>query len=207
MVINIKIISHRGNDNNEKKENIIDALISSLNKDYIDGIEFDIRKTKDNKFVISHSPFYNLELIKNKKRKELKLDNLNKLLKQINNKKIILIEIKEETDNYKKLIYYLNKILKKYKYLNIYICSFNYDLIKEIKQNYNYKCGLIISNILNRNKDYKIFDFISVKYNMENKYKDKELMLWTINNKDNIKKYKNKNLYIITDKPYLIKEI
>lgn len=43
------IISHRGNDKENFKENTILAIKNSLSKSYIDGVEFDIRLTRDKK--------------------------------------------------------------------------------------------------------------------------------------------------------------
>ena len=54
-----KFISHRGNDD-DLAENSKKAILNSLSKPYIDGVEFDIRITKDNKFVINHNATINL---------------------------------------------------------------------------------------------------------------------------------------------------
>ena len=51
----MKLISYRGNDNHKYKENTKEAILSSINQNYIDGVEFDIRLTKDNYFVIYHN--------------------------------------------------------------------------------------------------------------------------------------------------------
>lgn len=62
----MKIIAHRGNDNIHR-ENSIKGIINSLNKEYIDGAEFDIRLTKDNIFVLNHDPIYRGYIISNTK--------------------------------------------------------------------------------------------------------------------------------------------
>lgn len=93
------IISHRGNDKHSFKENTKKAIINCLNKEYIDGVEFDIRITKDKKFVLNHGFLNNGKIIKYNKYKNLSLDELNSVLKQLKTKKIIMIEIK---DNEKK---------------------------------------------------------------------------------------------------------
>ena len=93
------IISHRANDNHSFKENTIEAIKDVLNKDYIDGVEIDIRLTKDNKIVLYHSPIiYNLGLISNNNLKEIKkyANELNNVLKKIKTNKLILIDIKCE---------------------------------------------------------------------------------------------------------------
>ena len=53
----MKIIAHRGNDGIHK-ENSLEAIINSLNKKYVDGVELDVRLTKDKKLIINHDPFY-----------------------------------------------------------------------------------------------------------------------------------------------------
>lgn len=202
----MNLIAHRGNGNHKYRENTKEAILNILKEEYIDGVEFDIRLTKDKKFVLSHSPIYKDSLIKNKKMKDLQLNNLNEVLKSINTNKIILIDIKSELDNEKILVKKLYKIIKKYKYLNIYLSSFNYSLVKKIKEKFKNKVGIIISNVININKNIDNFDFIMKKYNVKKVY-DKETMIWTVNKKEIIKKYLNQNIFIITDKPYYINEI
>ena len=56
MVINMLIIAHRGNDG-INRENSKEAIVNSLNKEYVNGVEFDIRMTKDKEFILNHDPF------------------------------------------------------------------------------------------------------------------------------------------------------
>ena len=209
----MKIISHRGSGF-KYKPNTKQAILYSLNIDYIDGVEFDVRITKDKKIVIIHDPIINFVsngrgIVKNMKYKELlkynfgskenksKICLLDEILSLINNKKIVLIEIKEETDDYKDIVDIVYNIISKYD-LNIYIASFNYELIKYFKTKYN-KCGLIIGLGLNTKKLYNHFDFNVVSYNYRNRVDKKETFIWTINEvKKDIDNYN-----IITDKPYL----
>lgn len=208
-----KFIAHRGN-NVDKCENNLECLKQVLNYDYIAGIEIDIRQTKDFKLVLSHNSyirkdfnFYNIskltlkELKKNIykiKGEDFKISTLKELLSSINTNKIILLDIKDKIK-----INNLYNTIKKYKYLNIYICSFNYELVSLLKKTYpNLKVGLIIGYKMNENKDISIFDFISVHYNSVDKYK-KEHFIWTVNNISMLKNIK-KNLGIITDNSYIL---
>ena len=176
----MKIIAHRANDKDNLKENSKKAIINALNKNYIDGVEFDIRITKDNNFVLNHNSIYNNKLIKNTKLKDIKeLDILSDVLNDIKSNKIILIDIKIEDKDYISLANLLIKELKKYK-LNIYLCSFNYDLCLYLKNKTKHKIGLLISGVINKNKNYDIFDFISIKYT-EYKEVNKTIFVWTIN--------------------------
>ena len=54
----MKIIAHRG-IHDKYKPNTKEALLQALNESYIDGIELDIRITKDKKIVIIHDPIIN----------------------------------------------------------------------------------------------------------------------------------------------------
>ena len=115
------LISHRGNNNHDYKENTKEALITSYNAPYIDGIELDIRLTKDNVIVLSHDNITNGKIINKTKYKKIKhLDKLEDILKQLSDKKKIIIDIKEEN---KKIIDTLYDTIKNYNY-KFYICSF-----------------------------------------------------------------------------------
>ena len=50
------LIAHRANDNHDFSENSQNAIVDCLNKDYIVGIEIDVRITKDRKLVLIHDP-------------------------------------------------------------------------------------------------------------------------------------------------------
>ena len=212
----MKIISHRGSNVSVYNKNTKEALLSALKTNFIDGIEFDIRITKDKKIVIIHDPIINFVsdgcgLVSKMKLRKLKKYNfgskeypskictLEELLESINNNKIILIELKFEGNNYKEFVDIVYSIIKKYK-LNIYICSFNYELIKYFYTKYN-KCGLLIGNLINTKKLYNHFYFNIVSYHYRYIISKKETFLWTINEyKSDLDKF-----YVITDYPYLFK--
>ena len=59
----MKFIAHRGLDKHNFKENSIEAFKYCFNSSYIDGVEMDVRLTRDKKVVISHDDYdgiYNL---------------------------------------------------------------------------------------------------------------------------------------------------
>lgn len=163
-------ISHRGNYNSIC-ENKISCLINTIKKSNVDGIETDVRKTKDNIFVLSHDSLFG-QIEKRNYKNEPKLETL---LENMNNK-LLFLDLKCNK-NYKEYFYYLNNLLNEFD-LNIYLCSFNYELIKYIKENYPYKCGLIIGKSINIDKNYKIFDFVSVKSNSLLKNIDIPYFIW-----------------------------
>ena len=184
----MKIIAHRAKIE-KYKENSLKAVQYSLNQNYVDGVEIDVRMTKDFKFVLNHDPFYKGHHIKHTTLKTLKkigLNSLEEILKNIKTTKIILIEIKEESTKYRILVAKLIRMIKKYK-LNIYIFSFNYNLMKYIKKkNPNIKCN---------NLDFNAINYLHIK-----KASEKETFIWTINTLEEFKKIK-KGQNIITDRP------
>ena len=211
-------IAHRGNDDHPYKENSKDGIIYCLQKDYIYGIECDIRLTKDNEIVLFHNMMINstnnsYEFIHNLTLSELSMYNfpeetitiLSDLLDEIISDKIILLEIKEERRNkLESWIEAINKIVNKYHYLNIYLCSFNYELIKNLKNKLNIPIGLIIGYKMNKNKDTSKFDFLMYQYK-NIKYSHKLIMAWTVNERKKAMELENRVKYIITDKAYELK--
>lgn len=197
----MKIIAHRGNDGIHK-ENTMEGLLNSLTIDYIDGIEFDIRITKDFKFVISHDPFFAGHFISNTKLKVLQkkgLNTLEEVLEKIDSDKIIMIEIKEERKHFHILTAKLYRLLKKYN-LNYYIFSFNYKLMTYFRKKHpDMKTGLLIGIKLNTDNINNEFDFNAINYRHINKANEKETFIWTVDTEEVYKKVKH-NQNIITDK-------
>ncbi len=206
------LISHRGLDNHIYSENSLKAIEIALSKDYIDGVEFDVRITKDKKIVLIHDPvidlisngsgivkymnFIDLDKYQYGKSKEsiITLDNL---LNKINTDKIILIELKEFGNDFINLVEETVKIISKYN-LNIYISSFNYKLLNYIKSKYqNIKCGLIIGYGLNiihlkNNFDFNIISSFYYKQASNSK------LTFVFNTDKNNYEF-NHNIYLITD--------
>ena len=204
-------IAHRGNGKHRYLENTKEAILNVL-KEEVDGVEFDIRMTKDEKFVIFHDPIINRQIIRLSELKDLKKINLKggfeipeltEVLDKINTDKKIIIEIKSEFDDNNLIAKRLCDIIKKYK-LNIYLCSFNKKLI-DLVSNFVDKTGLIIGYYINNQYLINNYDYNIIHYYYKDKIdKKKETFIWTINDKKKLKDI-DKNLYIITDKYYLIK--
>ena len=109
----MQLIAHRGLTTEYIKENTLEAFLNALNNGY-DGVELDVRLTKDNKIVVLHdklinrtsnskgniNDFYYKDLLKfnfGSKKIKSKIPLLSNIIKQINNK-IIIIELKEKID-------------------------------------------------------------------------------------------------------------
>ena len=216
------LIAHRANNNHKYLENTKKAVIECLKQEYIDGIEIDLRVTKDKEFVLIHNMLIDRVsngsgFVKDKTLKELKsyvfgnnekINTLEEILNIMNNK-ILLIEIKDESNNYKEFIDIFYKKIKKYLYLNIIICSFNYELLKSLKKiDKNIKCALIINLVFNKDKTYNHLDYKMLSENKLEHAEDNDF-IWTINNINDYKKiitYNNK-LNIISEVCYKLNEI
>lgn len=190
-----KLISHRGIHNKKIIENSYLSIKSALESNEYIGVEFDVRVTKDNEFIIYHNSMYNNKLIKNINYKELPkyVPKLNDILK-IKSNKIFLIEIKNINNLYKELI----NILNKYKNKNIYVMSFSNKIINKLDiNNRNYKIG-ILNYVLNTDKNSNNLDFICILSSLLN-----DSIINTLSNKEifsyglNIKKEYNKVYYIV----------
>lgn len=216
----IRFIAHRG-DGTHYIGNTIPALLKSLELPEVVGVELDIRMTKDKHLVIFHDFLINdknlpirkissltLEEVKAYKlqNQDVHVDTLEAFLKQVNTHKKILIEIKEEGNEYREFLEVLDKLLKRYPELHFFICSFNYSLMKYFQKNYpNYKTGLIIGNFLNATHLYNSFDFVSLTMDYLNEWNfSKDTYFWTINKESDVKKIKKRTqhqVFVITDKP------
>lgn len=211
------IIVHRGLTNNNIKENTIESFLNAIRNDY-DGIELDIRHTKDKQIVVLHDALINRTsngtgFIGNLNYKDLKKYNfgtkkypakiplLKNVLENIKNSNII-IELKDDFTKEE-----LELVLEYNKNNNIYICSFFKHHLERLK-GIKYPLGLI-NYLLNSDIDYKKYDFYLLYYKYYNKnFLDKlkkinkELFLYGISNLKNIKdtKYYNSSLNYIVEK-------
>ncbi len=215
-------IAHRGMfDNITIPENSIASFKKALKYNY--SIELDIQLTKDNILVVFHDS--NLKrmtgldkLITDTNYEELKklkllntkehIPTLDEVLKLINNKVLLDIEIKD-TKNIEELTSILKDKLNNYN--NYILKSFNPKIVRYLKKHINAKIGYLINN---KNKflysnliiKYSKADFLCISKNLlhtkkfqklKNKY---QILIWTIKNKDEIKD--DDIIYICNDLPY-----
>lgn len=210
-----KIIAHRGKTNKKVKENTYLAIINALNDYNIDGVEFDIRLTLDNKIVLSHDSNIirtsnGIGKIENMSLKNLQKYNfgsknfyqtiptLDKIL-NIKTNKILLIEVKVN-NNIKKFSKILISLLKDYNLDNIYITSFNKKFLKTLKKtNINIGPLIINNNIKNKRFNFYVLNYLTFKDKTikKLKLKNKKIFIWSLIDK-NIDEY---------DDLYLIKNI
>jgi glycerophosphoryl diester phosphodiesterase len=158
------LIAHRGVHNSFIDENKMSAFVKTINNDLYSGFELDIRQSLDNKICVIHDFFIKNNLVSKTnydKLKEYDIPLLEDVLK-LNTDKIILIEIKDNLINLDNLV----KLLNKYKDKNIYVMSFNNDIIKRINNmEHKFKCG-ILNYIFNKELSYNEYDFICLLDNI-----------------------------------------
>lgn len=192
-------IAHRGLVNDDNHENTIQALRQALNSDKYIGVETDLRVTKDNYFVLVHDVIYKGKIVKYSNYDDLEgVDRLEDLLR-IKTNKILMIEIKDISIDLNKLVKMLNKSKR-----NIYVMSFNRNVINSLnKYTRNFKIG-ILNYILNSNKEVLNYDFVCllndiitddlINYFSKNNL---EVFIYGIYKKIN---YQNNLMYIVDEK-------
>jgi glycerophosphoryl diester phosphodiesterase len=210
----MKVYSHRG-ESEFAPENTMSAfyLADIIN---CDGIETDIRKTKDDVLVLIHDKTidrtsnemgkvseltYN-ELLKydfgNNKYKGEKIVKLDDFLKYFSEKKkYILLEIKERGYEDK-----IVEIIKKYNNKYITAMSFKYDVLKKIRElDNNINLGWLIydlnDKVLQECKDINLNQILATSVCLEEKevkiIHDNKFIVtaWGVLNKSDIKRLKN----------------
>ena len=187
---------HRGLHKNVPENSLL-AFKKALYRNM--PIELDVRITKDSKLVVFHDANLKrmtgidkkIEKCNYNEIKDIKLNNSDEkipllidVLNLINNKVLLLIEIKS---NNKKMYKKLAKLLKNYN--NFLLQTFSLKTYYWFKLHTKYKIGILTySNF--KKKIVLNPSFISMsKYNAF-KYKNIPLFIWTIKNKEELEKAK-----------------
>ena len=208
------LIAHRGLTNENIKENTLKAFKNAINNNY-NGIELDIRKTKDNVIVVIHDKYINrtsdgigninnltyknvLKYNFGTKKNKSKIPTLKEVIKCINNANIF-IELKEKINKEE-----LENILKLNNSNKYYLMSFNKEYIDDLV-GVEYNLGLI-NYVFNSFIDYSNYNFVLVLEDLFNKdiydyFKKLNIEVVIYNIKNNIS-LKNKEIF--NDIKYII---
>lgn len=213
-MIFLDLIAHRGLVDHNICENTLKAFKNAINKGY-NGIELDVRKTKDNIIVVLHDKYINRtsngkgninkltykEVLKynfGTKTNKSKIPTLKEIVKTINNT-TIFIELKENIEKEE-----LNDILKINPTNKYYIMSFNKKYIDNLI-GIKYNLGLI-NYVFNTLIDYNKYNFILVLEDLFNeeiykylKQKNLEIVLYNLKNNISIK-----NKKLLNDIKYIV---
>lgn len=213
-MIFLDLIAHRGLVDHNICENTIKAFKNAISKGY-NGIELDIRKTKDNIIVVLHDKYINRtsngkgninkltykEVSKynfGTKTNKSKIPTLKEVIKTINNT-TIFIELKENIEKEE-----LTNILNINSTNKYYIMSFNKKYIDDLI-GIKYNLGLI-NYVFNTLIDYNKYNFILVLEDLFNedvykylKQKNLEVVLYNLKNNISIK-----NKKLLNDIKYIV---
>lgn len=225
-----KLIAHRGLHDKDTPENSMGALKKALEKDI--AVEFDVHLLKDNKIVVFHDNNLKRMTGIDKKINELSYDEikdiklansdekiplLEDVLKLVNGKVLLDIELKCDHEKYK-LEDALIDVLKDYTG-KIVLKSFDYKTVKYLKKKTSYKVGLLIKNLEGKNInkvdryllksnlflkyikpdfiacDYRILDYKNIK-----RFRTKNpIFTWTIKDKNILEQVKDKADYYLVE--------
>jgi len=190
------IIAHRGASFYEKGNTI--AAFKRAVELKADMIEFDVRKTKDNKMVIIHDNGFDSKKIKNMTYEEAKAESggiiptFEETLKFLSGKTKLAIHLKE--DGYMEEA--IGLILKYFKKNEIIIFSEISNLLKNIKENYpEIKTGLVMEVGL---KDTCLYPWgCFTKNDIMNSKADFVVPRWQLANKAFLKKAKKYSVGVL----------
>ncbi|MBS4539513.1 glycerophosphoryl diester phosphodiesterase membrane domain-containing protein [Clostridium sp. D2Q-11] len=231
---NISVAGHRG-DMVSAPENSLSSIRSALNKN-IKYIEVDVQTTKDGIVILYHdinlrrlaglskniSELTYIELseidigagFSNKFEGE-RIPTLDDTLEEVKGKAQLIIELKAYNSNDELVEKVINIIEENNMESEVYIQSFDYNLLKKVRSiNNNIKIGQIMY-IAAGDLSYLDVDFYSIEKSMlsnkiiqHGRSNNREIWVWTVNNEDNIKETLKYDIDgIITDYPLKVKEI
>lgn len=198
------IIAHRGNGS-KYKGNTKEAILTVSTYEYVDGVEIDVRMTKDKKFILSHSGYLltdrgSFMKISNTPyaqiKKEKNITRLEDVLKDFPKNKTLFLDLKIGKDD-EKYLSSLLRTMKKYagKY---FFCSFDYAAMQSLKKkNPTLSVGFIKGYYINIEKEKGNLDFCITHYK---DYKNEE-GIWTVNKREVFEKFSKKDIWMITDHP------
>lgn len=216
-----KIIGgHRGSPK-KATENTLKSFDRAI-LDGADFIEFDVRKSKDNKLIVHHDASAAGHLLRNMKLSEIEtlhektgyeIPTLEDTLRFCVNRIMIDVEIKEPDITYETM----RLLLKYYSIENFIVSSFHDEVLKYLCENHpQVKKGLVFDletdinlekRILQLKPDFLIPNFLAFNTDAKNLCTKLGLraIVWTVNNKDEITKFLEEPTVagIISDKPEL----
>lgn len=228
----MNLIAHRGLHSKNTKENTLEAIELGNKHVDIDGVEIDVRLSKDNKVVVIHDEYIDVVSNGRGRTNEMSLErlkrfnygtvvkpstinSLSEVLDKISPQTLLIIELKDEREKNDILASKVIEIVNNYPLLNIWLKSFSLDIVNYLKRYSNRPVGILI-NEFNKDLLNLDFDFYSISQHVitndivNNKLEDrKAVMVWTINTKKQFQDLKEKlksninKVYIISDNPLM----
>ena len=140
----MEIIAHRGSVTDDIKENTLPAFERAKSLD-ADGIETDVRLTKDNDVILFHDTSIGKKLVRKLTKKDLEsrvgyqVPTLTELLDWADDDFLLNLELKEHD-----CVSEVYEILKEYKNKNIVLTSFHHPTAFKLSKVTKHKCGLLM---------------------------------------------------------------
>ena len=228
----MQLIAHRGLTTEYIKENTLEAFLNALNNGY-DGVELDVRLTRDNEVVVIHDEDINrvsngkgkvrdMTLTRLKRfncgtlLKRERISTLDEVLNKLSPSSIIIIELKDEQNKNNILANKVLKIIEKYPNLDIWLKSFSKEIVNKLQEYSQNPVGILINKDNRELLDMDV-DFYSISQKVINNEivdnllkQNKNIMVWTVNDENEIMSLKNnlgynfERVYIISDRPLTI---
>lgn len=226
------LIAHRGLHSKNTRENTLEAVLLGDKNNCIDGVEIDVRLTKDNKVVVIHDDIIDRVSDGSGKVREMSLERLRRfnygsivkpstintleeVLNKFSHNTLLVIELKDELDKNDILASKVLEIISNYPRVNIFLKSFSLDIVKYLKKYSSRPVGILINKNNINYLDIDV-DFYSISKNVINSdiinnkmLKNKKIMIWTISSIEDMDNLCHKlndqldDLYIISDNPLM----
>lgn len=223
-------VAHRGLHSSTITENSIEAIELGSKVKYLDGVEFDVRLSKDNKVVVIHDKTIDrvsngVGTVANMTLRQLRkynygsdvapstISTLDEVLDVITPGSLLIIELKDEDKRNNLLVTEVLKILDKYPNLNIWLKSFSSQIVDLLQNASKYPTGILVDKTSTKEllKDtyfYSISKHVIDKNIVKNLIKrDKIIMIWTVDTKEELNNLKKTlgeyidDIYIISNNP------
>ena len=172
----MNLIAHRGLHSKNTKENTLEAIELGNKHVDIDGVEIDVRLSKDNKVVVIHDEYIDVVSNGRGRTNEMSLErlkrfnygtvvkpstinSLSEVLDKISPQTLLIIELKDEREKNDILASKVIEIVNNYPLLNIWLKSFSLDIVNYLKRYSNRPVGILINefnkDLITRIKDTK----------------------------------------------------
>lgn len=223
-------VAHRGLHSSDIIENSIEAIELGSKVKYLDGVEFDVRLSKDNKVVVIHDKTIDrvsngVGAVANMTLRQLRkynygsdvapstISTLDEVLDVITPGSLLIIELKDEDKRNSVLVTEVLKILDKHLNFNIWLKSFSSQIVALLQNSSKYPVGILVDKTSTKEllKDtyfYSISKHVINKTIVKNLIKrDKVIMIWTVDTKEELNNLKKTlgeyidDIYIISNNP------
>lgn len=228
----MNLIAHRGLQSKNSRENTLEAILLANKNSLVDGVEIDVRLTKDNQLVVIHDEFIDRVSDGRGKVSDMSLERLRRFnygsrikpstintLKEVLDKfepgTFLIIELKTDENKESLLVSKVLETIKNYPDLKIWLQSSNELAVNYLKRNGHCTTGIVINKMNQSLLDmdvsfYSLEECIVTKDMVREKIDSKkQVLVWTITCKKQMEQLKEKvgnyldKIYIISNNPIM----